>query len=668
MAIGVDLPAVQRSIDTLDSDVEIASQTLSKGGLGKREKLRNLPPPDDAYINVVISVAPGAACATHRLPDAIDRIKSKCDQQLEKVTADGMLKHALPRQNLISATIPITFLDDLSENEDVAFVQPAEPLKLNIPSQSAAKIPKARKIAGSKHHKDGAEVLIGIIDVGGFDFAHKDFRGDDGKTRFIAIWDQKANFRAPPAMFDYGTEFTEAHLGAAMVAAAAPGGLPATLLERQSQMIEGSHGTHVASTAAGRRGLCPEAKIAAVVIDVPEPENDRERRKFTFSDSSRILHAVEYLLDVARKKGLPISINISLGTNGGAHDGSGGVTRWMDHALTTPGRSICIAAGNAGQERPLDEQDLGWMMGRIHASGKIASKGLDFELGWVVVGDGVADISENELEIWYSAQDRFQVELLPPGESAWIKIGPQEFMENKRLKDGTTVSIYNELYNPANGINSISLYLSPNLQSGNIRRVRPGTWRVRLVGEEIRDGRFHCWIERDDPQNFGQAEGERLMRFPSFFAETSNVDSHSISSLACGHETIAVANYDSAIDQVNITSSQGPTRDGRSKPDITAPGTNVVAAKGFSSDDDAWIAMSGTSMASPYVTGVIGLMLSVNRNLNAAQCLGILQRTARPLPGSTYAWCNDAGFGRIDPKAAIEEARRFTERKERRGA
>ena len=67
-------------------------------------------------------------------------------------------------------------------------------------------------------------------------------------------------------------------------------------------------------------------------------------------------------------------------------------------------------------------------------------------------------------------------------------------------------------------------------------------------------------------------------------------------------------------------------------------------------------------MASPYVTGVIGLMLAANGNLTASQCLGILHRTARPLPGESYEWQNDAGFGQTDPEAAIKEASTFNVR------
>jgi subtilisin family serine protease len=119
---------------------------------------------------------------------------------------------------------------------------------------------------------------------------------------------------------------------------------------------------------------------------------------------------------------------------------------------------------------------------------------------------------------------------------------------------------------------------------------------------------------------------------------------------------IAVANLDDARQQINASSSQGPTRDGRCKPEIAAPGTDVVAANGFGDPDEPWIAMTGTSMASPYVAGVVGLMLAANPELTAAQCVGILQRTAQPLAGGSYRWVNDMGFGRLHPEKAIEEA------------
>jgi subtilisin family serine protease len=155
-------------------------------------------------------------------------------------------------------------------------------------------------------------------------------------------------------------------------------------------------------------------------------------------------------------------------------------------------------------------------------------------------------------------------------------------------------------------------------------------------------------------------------RFPSFFGKSSNIDSHSISSLACAHRVIAVANFDDARYRINASSSQGPTRDDRNKPEIAAPGTDIIAANGFHSvaDQSPWVSMTGTSMASPYVTGVIGLMLSRRNGLTAAQCQGILVRTAKPLPSSSYDWRNDAGFGTIDPVEAVKEALDFDKRSE----
>jgi subtilisin family serine protease len=431
-------------------------------------------------------------------------------------------------------------------------------------------------------------------------------------------------------------------------------------------MVPGSHGTHVASIAAGNSGVCPEAKLAAVLIDVPASDDDVERRRATFSDTSRIAHAVEYLLALAQAEGLPIVINISLGTNGGSHDGTNGISRWLDAFLTAPGRAICVAAGNAGQEKAQAEGDLGWIMGRIHTSGQIPARGLEVELEWTVVGDGLEDWSENELEIWYGAQDRFSVALKPPGQSAWIEVKPREYVENRRLPNGVTISIYNELYHPSNGGNYMALYLSPNLDPEEFRGIPPGIWRVRLKGEDVRDGHFDAWIERDDPLEIGRDGRRRLFRFPSFFTEKTNVDSHSITSLACGQRVIAVANLDEARQQIHASSSQGPTRDGRCKPEIAAPGTRVLAANGFADPDEPWVEMTGTSMASPYVAGVVGLMLAMNASLTSAQCLGILQRTARPLPGAYYKWANDIGYGWLDAAAALEEARSINTRVELR--
>ncbi len=182
-----------------------------------------------------------------------------------------------------------------------------------------------------------------------------------------------------------------------------------------------------------------------------------------------------------------------------------------------------------------------------------------------------------------------------------------------------------------------------------------GRWVVRLHGSEVRDGRYHGWIERDDPRQLGRVGQREAWRFPSFFSEASNVDNSSVSSLACGRRVISVGNLDSSAERINITSSQGPTRDERYKPDIAAPGTNIVAAKGFAGAKDLWVSMSGTSMASPFVAGVAGLMLAINPKLTAAQIEGIVLRTARPLPGDSFKWANYAGFGRIDPEACLKE-------------
>lgn len=636
-----------------------------KERLPRRRKLNDENRAANAFVNVYIHLRAEAGEESRGEIPTVNAMETLIREMQPLDAPQAPPTIVTSRRNMVLATVPIAMLADLEKIPEVALIQPAEPLRFDRPRrerQLSARAPVARNVRSNKAaHGDGQGVLIGIIDVGGFDFAHPDFRSAKGGTRFLRIWDQGGKFRGPPARFDYGSEFTQEQLDAA-IDDEYNIGLPATRLEEQSQREVGSHATHVASIAAGRRGVCPKAKIAGVLISMPSSGDTLQERRQTFSDTSRIVHAIEYLVDLARAEKLPLSINISLGTNGGAHDGSSGVGRWMDALCSAPGIAISLASGNAGQIEPTAPGDLGWLMGRIHAMGTIPSKGLQTDLEWVVQGDGIVDVSENELEIWYGAQDRVNVLLNPPGTTQWIKVRPGEFIENQRLANGTFVSIYNELYHAANGCNTIAVYLSPDMKSDPLVGIASGVWRVRLEGADIRHGHFHAWIERDDPVELEAAADGRMYFFPSYFSRRTATASHTISSLACANHVIAVANLDEARELMHVSSSPGPTRDGRMKPDIAAPGTAILAAKGFAGPTDRWTSMTGTSMASPYVAGVIGLMLGTNPQLTSAQCLGILQRTARPLPGASYAWQKDAGFGQIDPCAAVREAATFEDR------
>lgn len=577
-----------------------------------------------------------------------------------------------------SATVTLAELAELEQNPSIQSIELGETLRVPDPQVglvTPVKAPERHAALNTGNitlggntttlEQVGQNVLIGIIDVGGIDFAHEDFMDDQGNSRILRIWDQGGDAFDPPRLTvteagsgkstGYGSEITAEHIAFALKEAAAARVSPYDLAP-QSQEVRGSHATHVASIAAGRSGVCKRARIAAVLIALPDDDLERSR---SFYDTTRIVDGLAYLFALAESEKMDaVSINISLGTNGGAHDGSEMMSRWINAAMSNPGRAVCVAAGNSGQEAPEFEGDLGIWSGRVHTSGRIPAAGLRRDLEWLVVGNGLKDVSENELEIWYGAEDEFDIELFTPGGQRIGPISPGKRVENLLLPDRTVVSIYNQLSNPKNGDNRIAVYLSPHMAEP-IVGVAAGTWRVRLIGKVVRTGAYNAWIERDDPRRVG-GRPQTEWRLPSFFGAATYEDNSTLSSLACGPQVIGVANLDEARELLNVTSSQGPTRDGRLKPEIAAPGTGIIAACGFD-PNTKWIEMTGTSMASPYVTGVAGLMLSLAPQLTAAQIDGIIQRTSRPLPGSSYEWHNGTGFGVIDPPACLREVVRVTQ-------
>jgi subtilisin family serine protease len=117
-------------------------------------------------------------------------------------------------------------------------------------------------------------------------------------------------------------------------------------------------------------------------------------------------------------------------------------------------------------------------------------------------------------------------------------------------------------------------------------------------------------------------------------------------------------------------SSMGPTMDGRTKPDVVAPGNYVVSAvssyfmegrepefgamKWIVSDFDfqgrtyGWCAAMGTSQSGPVVAGIIALWLQANPTLTPEDVMGVIRRTSRQPDPSLPSPNNEYGYGQID--------------------
>lgn len=128
-------------------------------------------------------------------------------------------------------------------------------------------------------------------------------------------------------------------------------------------------------------------------------------------------------------------------------------------------------------------------------------------------------------------------------------------------------------------------------------------------------------------------------------------------------------------------SSRGPRRDNADgnplnelKPEVTAPGTNIIQAEGCvssggcnnfvggdASDNGYTGRGSGTSYATPAVSGVMAMMIEANPDLSPAEIKEILKLTAErrgaaSAPEVDPFWNRDFGFGMVDAYAAVSMA------------
>lgn len=466
----------------------------------------------------------------------------------------------------------------------------------------------------------GRGVVVGVVDWGA-DVAHPNFRREDGRTRLLALWDQS---RRPgvnaPAPYGYGTV-----LSADAIDRALASGDPYAHGYRPGDSdpgAVGTHGCHVMDIAAGSGRVGPAGLARAADLVFVQLSGRGTSGLATLGDSVALLEAVDFIAHVAGNR--PWVINLSIGNHGGPHDGSTLVEQGFDRAvLGGPGRAIVQSCGNYFERHT---HTFGWLRpGQVDV------------LTW---DTDPADVTDNELEVWYSGQDRFGVEVhAPNGASVRVALG-----EHAALRDGGRViaRVYHRASDPNNGDHHVNVFVYPGGPAG--------AWRVRLGGEDVVDGKYHAWIERD----------EGCARCQSRFPRTAASSFSTTGTICNGRRTIAVGAYDAHAPSRPPAhfSSMGPTRDGRQKPDLCAPGVRVLAARSGPWDGAGMLTRkSGTSMAAPHVTGCIALMFeAAPRPLHIEETRRLLLSTA--IPPADPARRVRIGSGYLDVEAAVDAARR----------
>ena len=545
-----------------------------------------------------------------------------------------------------TVNVPLSELADLGGDPGVKFVEAGREIAAALDTSREAIRARPEDLPADTGY-DGAGVVIGVIDWG-CDFTLDDFR-DDAGSRIEFLWDQSLQPQPgehSPVGFGYGVEYNKAAINRALRT-------PTPFEVVRHTPDPSSHGTHVLGVAAGNGrssdheypadrfvGVAPAASLVFV-----QPARSKAAEALT--DSTRVVDAVSYIFEKARALRRPCVVNLSLSQNGGSHDGESLVERIIDQFLEEPGRAFVVVAGN----------EHVW---RGHASGTVAA-GAPRVLHWKVGGglgpDGTVqpegpDRTANEMEIWYSSEDRFRVTVADPSGTVVGELEPDDAPLDRALDDGNQVFIDSERFTALSGDARIFIELHPGT-SGK-KEVRGGVWTVTLEpAGEVRNGRFHAWIERDRRSPANNYADQ------SYFAAADATAEATVGTPGTARRSICVASYDhrAAAAVPHPASGRGPTRDGRRKPDVAAPGVAIVSSAALGGRPAApgarpvRVAMTGTSMAAPHVAGVVALLLEKNPRLTAAQIVRILAASARPVEGGDpAAW----GAGRLDARQALD--------------
>ncbi|MGH9798605.1 MAG: S8 family serine peptidase, partial [Candidatus Polarisedimenticolia bacterium] len=480
----------------------------------------------------------------------------------------------------------------------------------------------------------GAGAIVGVIDTG-IQWDDRDFRNADGSTRILGIWDMTLPLdpgAPPPPGFTFGRYFDRAAIDAAL------DGGPALATGDGH-----GHGTHVAGTAAGNgretgqgvpagtfAGVAPEADL--LIVRVFDDDG-------AFCAECDLTAAVQFIQQTAAALGRPWVGNMSLGTDLGSHDGTDPDELSIDAAVGpgTRGAQMAIAAGNSGLRRMHWE---GTLQQDVTATNT-------FNLAYTPRAG--ADNDFIWMDLWYDGPDRATFEIQGPSGFV-VRAAPGEDSGVVCTSDGAVQIDATNALDALNGDNEVFAQIWDASDCGGTA-VRTGAWTLRLRGDTVGTpaGAFDLWNEADlqgathmslSASTLDESVGvpgtaKHAITVAAYIGKCQWVNAAGGTTLACSSGSVGTLATFSAV---------GPTRDGRQKPDLAAPGQNVGSSLAGSigatmsntakERDGTHGNISGTSMATPHAAGTAALLLARRPDLSGPEVRAALQRAARS-DGST---------------------------------
>ncbi len=501
---------------------------------------------------------------------------------------------------------------------------------------------------------DGTGVVVGFIDTG-IDFKHPDFQDSLGHSRVKFLWDHNLTGN-PPSGYSYGKEFTNTDID---------NGLASASDDVNNCAGYPGHGTHTAGVAVGNglasnsyKGVAPKADIIMVAMS------------WCGTDPFSFIDGVNYIYAKALSMGKPCVINISLGGQVGgvsstyaSHDGKDLEAQMINNVMNAHnGRALVAAAGNDGSNPihlgyTVTPTDTNFTMFYPPAAGNVIDiqmygsiadmTNLNFSIG----ADQVSPYHSFRGKIHFST-------MLPLGTlrndtlyNAGHRIGLIQFRANQ----------------PYTGTYKMEFIILPDSVDYN--------WRLIVTGS----GKFDSW-------NYGMvgAPLPSLASMPDSSAyKFPDVNKTVCTSFQCLDNVITVGNYTNRRSylscgnipytdvskvpgRIDASSSLGPTRDGRTKPDVVSPGDMTIAAIPMSyyrsvaacctdnlTVDSLHVRDGGTSASSPSVAGIAALYLQKNPNATAAQVRAAIDNCTTvdaftgAVPNNTY------GYGKANAFTAL---------------